>query len=81
MGKAGRMLKPNHLIDKITRSGHKAFAKLEEGLKAQNSSFEKDLKISEMRIEGLKKNQAVIVKNPPQTHYDRHYQEVHPCLL
>jgi hypothetical protein len=32
------------------------------------------------RFEGLKKNQAVIVENPPQTHYDRHYQEVHPCL-
>jgi hypothetical protein len=28
----------------------------------------------------LEKNQAVIVENPPQTHYDRQYQEVHPCL-
>jgi len=23
---------------------------------------------------------AAIVENPPRTHYNRHYQEVHPCL-
>gem|GEM_PF-3862427 len=34
----------------------------------------------EVRIDGLKKNQAVIVETPPQTHYARHYQEVHPCM-
>ena len=59
---------------------HRLLESCQEGTEMQISGFE-SLKMSGMRIEGLKKNEAVIVENPPQTHYDRHYQEVHPCLL
>jgi hypothetical protein len=74
------MLRPDRLIDKDYSSCTGFWKVVRKELKCK-TQISKSLKMSGMRIEGLKKNEAVIVENPPQTHYDRHYQEVHPCLL